>query len=189
MKRLIAITGGIGAGKSVVCRIVKALGYPVYDCDSRAREIIDNNPDIQKEIKDKIHAQAFLSSGSLDRALVGSLVFADPKKLAQLNAITHRAVREDLAAWVSNQESPTAFVETAILYQSGLDQMADEVWEVIAPEPLRLARVMDRNGLSAEQVKQRIAAQQFTPEHPHPRVSKLQNDGKHSLLWQIHCLL
>ncbi len=189
MTDLIAITGGIGAGKSTVSRILRAMGYPVYDCDAEARWIIDNNDKIKVKIKQAFGTEAYRGDGSLDRPFVSRIVFSDPEKLRQLNEITHQTVKEDLMAWVSRVEGPKAFVETAILYQSGLDRMVSAVWMVTAPESLRVSRVMERSGLSAEQVAERIAAQNHQPDRQHSHVHEISNDGRHSLLKQVDALL
>lgn len=185
---IIAITGGIGAGKSVVSDILRAIGYPVYDCDSRARAIMDSDPAILRALADEISPEVIGRDGAIDRPKLASIVFNDPDKLQRLNSIVHAAVRADLQQWMGSVGT-LAFVETAILYQSGLDRMVDEVWEVAAPEALRIERVCRRNSLTPEQVQARISSQRFQPECPHPRVCHILNDGVHSLLLQIHSYL
>ncbi|MDE6157644.1 MAG: dephospho-CoA kinase [Muribaculaceae bacterium] len=183
VKRLIAITGGIGSGKSVVAKALRVLGYPVFDCDSEAKAIMDNNEDIKGEIARRICNDA-IKGGCIDRPTLASVVFADAEKLAILNTIVHEAVKLRLADWAKRQYSDTAFVETAILYQSGLNNAVDAEWRVEAPEELRIARVMTRNNMSRDQVKDRIKAQNYAipAEVPQPPVSRLLNDGKSPLL-------
>lgn len=132
--KLIAICGGIGSGKSVVCRIVAAMGHEVYDCDSRAKEIMDCSAEIKNAIACRVHREAIAPDGSIDRRRLGEIVFSDAEALARLNSIVHAAVREDLALWAARRPGKLLFVETAILYQSGLDAMVDEVWDVEAPQ-------------------------------------------------------
>ena len=121
---LIALTGGIGSGKSVVQRILTALGYPVYDCDSRARALMAT-PAITASLADAFGYGIFDSRGSLDRRVLASIVFSDPDSLDRLNSITHAAVRADLNRWASGHcRHGIAFVETAILYQSGIDKLS-----------------------------------------------------------------
>lgn len=191
MKRLIAITGGIGSGKSVVSRILDAMGYPVYDCDSRAREIMDNNDDIKQAIADNI-APACIKNGEIDRKELSATVFSSPEKLEILNGIVHGAVRDHLALWHSSehQADPICFVETAILYQSGLDAMVDEVWHVDAPREVRVERVMKRNGLSRDEVLARIESQDsFIPTSVHPATKLIDNDGDTAILPQIERMI
>ena len=185
---IIAINGGIGSGKSVVSRIVTAMGYPVYDCDARARQLMDSSDEIKAAISADIH-RACIKDGLIDRAMLASIVFEDKEKLAILNSIVHGAVREHFASWAENQPGTVCFVETAILYQSGMDTMVDEVWTVDAPLDLRIERVMKRNGLTREAVMSRITTQDsYTPATPHPLVRLIINDGGTPLLPRIEQL-
>ena len=156
---LVAITGGIGAGNSIVSRVLRAKGYQVYDCDSRARAIMDSDPEIKTRLHAEIHPKALRPDGTIDRRLIASVVFTDPDRLAALNAIVHGAVRADIARWRRQTEAPLAFIETAILYQSGLDRMVDEAWLVEAPEEIRVDRVCSRDNTTPEAVGHRIASQ------------------------------
>ena len=183
--KVIAVTGGIGAGKSVVCRILRSLGFEVYDCDSRARRLQDTDPQMRRRIAEEVCPEALDADGRLDRKALARTVFSDPAKLEALNRIVHGAVAADLRSHIEQAAARGAqlfFVETAILYESGFDRMVSEVWEVTAPEQTRIARVMARNGLSADEVKARIAAQNHA-QHNHHHI--IINDGKTPLLPQI----
>ncbi|MDE5745695.1 MAG: dephospho-CoA kinase [Paramuribaculum sp.] len=185
---LIAITGGIGSGKSVVSRILSALGYSVYDCDVRAKQIMDKSSEIKSYISKHICPDAITSHGDIDRAVLAQVVFNDSGKLELLNSVVHNSVKSDLTNWASDK--PIAFVETAILYQSGLDMMVDCVWEVTAPEEIRICRVIKRNNITAEQVKARIKSQDdFVVTRKHPAILLIENDGTIPLLPQILTLL
>lgn len=186
--KLIAITGGIGAGKSVVSEILRAMGYEVYDCDSQAKKIMDESLSIKQAIAEEICRDAITAGWDIDRKRLAEAVFADADKLDRLNALVHEAVRNDIRQWSSGRA--LAFVETAILYQSGLDAMADAVWEVDAPVGLRIDRVMERSGLSRRQVESRINAQSgFVAGRCHPHVVRITNDGCSPLLPRIEILL
>lgn len=181
----VAVAGGIGSGKSVVCRILRAMDFEVFDTDSEAKRIMDADERIHERLNAEIHPEAVVD-GKLDRARISEVAFASAPKLAALNRIVHAAVRRELTAWIaSHTPSRPLFVETAILYQSGLDKMVDRVWEVTAPENVRVERVMKRNGLTDAQVRSRIDAQRFVPEKMHPCVTELVNDGAEPLLPQI----
>ena len=187
--RLTAITGGIGAGKSVVSAILTAMGYPVYDCDSRAKALMDADTEIHVALCRLIHPRCVID-GVIDRPLISSIVFADAAKLQQLNGIVHAAVRADLAEWrIANASAPRLFVETAILTESALHTIVDDVWEVVAPQQLRISRVMARNNIPAEAVKARIAAQRPLPADLPNLIHQLHNDNLHPLLPQIEALL
>ena len=186
MERLIAVTGGIGAGKSVVCRILGAMGYEVYDCDSRARALMDASPSIKNVIAGEICPEA-VDGDRIDRRRLSEGVFSDRELLEKLNSAVHGAVRHDIEQWRLNRR--TAFVETAILYQSGLDRMVDEVWEVVAPEDLRIRRVMARSGLMPDEVRCRIESQRIDVTRPHACLRTVVNDDVLPLLPQIESLL
>lgn len=179
----IAITGGIGSGKSVVSAILRIMGYSVYDTDAEARRIMDTSPAIKQAIADRIAARAITPDGQIDRVELGRIVFADQEKLQILNHIVHASVREHFCRW--REHCNIAFVETAILYQSHIDTLVDEVWEVTASENVRIDRVMKRNGIPAEHVRARIESQRIKPSCPHPNVRIITNEPSVALLPQI----
>ncbi len=183
---VVAITGGIGSGKSVVSRVLRAMGYPVYDCDSEARRIMESSPSILSRISSEITPTAIAADGTLDRPALSAVVFSDSDALARLNAIVHGAVRVDVEERIAASDSPLFFVETAILYESGFDSLADEVWEVTAPVEERITRVMSRSGLSREEVSRRMASQ-LTPSSPRHRI--IANSSADTVLPQILTLI
>ena len=189
--KLIAITGGIGCGKSVVARMVKIMGYEVYDCDSRAKALMINDPEVKKQLIMAFGEQTYLDDGTLNRQHLSDLAFADSNALACINGIVHPATARDLQRWADSQAhqgAKLAFVETALLRTAGLDRVVDSVWHVTAPTDIRIRRVMTRSGLTAQQVKDRIAAQVAednlaTGEHA------IINDNTTALLPQVLQLL
>ena len=187
-----AITGGIGSGKSVVSRITAAMGYPVYDCDSQAKTLMDTSEEIKLALIREID-EGCVTDGHIDRATLSEIVFNNSQKLASLNSIVHGAVREHICHWIDGCRKAGAqrcFIETAILYESGLDKMVDEVWRIEAPVDMRIGRVMKRSGISREAVLSRIASQDsFVPTALHPLTHIIVNDGDQPLLPQIEKLL
>lgn len=183
----IAITGGIGSGKSVISTMLRIMGYRVYDSDSEAKLLMDSSADIKARIATEISASAITPDGSIDRTALGKCVFTDTKALETLNHIVHTAVRNHFNTWRKGME--IAFIETAIPYQSQIDRMVDEIWEVTAPDQIRISRVMKRNGLSAEQVQARIDAQRYTPAAPHPCIRTIVNSMSEPVLPQLISLL
>ena len=182
------MTGGIGSGKSVVCRILEVLGCHVYDCDSRAKVMMDADDAIKDAIGREISALAITHDRCIDRRCLASVVFNDAEKLTRLNAIVHDAVRRDIERW--SVTHPDGFVETAILYESGLDLMVRDEWVVTAPEDVRIERVMSRSGLSEDEVRRRIMSQ--ADELPAPTCGRRElivNDGVRPVLPQILSLL
>lgn len=187
---LTAVTGGIGAGKSVVSRALRLMGYEVFDCDSEAKLIMDSDDEIKRRLCSEISPNAVLPDSSIDRKHISSIVFSNPAKLEALNAIVHEAVRRRIIGWQSEpHKADRLFVETAILYQSGLDAMVDDVWEVIAPDEIRIIRVMERNGCDRQNVIDRIKSQTFVPERLHPNIHPIVNDNFTPLLPQLINLL
>jgi len=186
-----AITGGIGAGKSVVSRILAAMGYEVYDSDREARRLMDADPGIHAALCRDIDPRAVVG-GRIDRALIASIVFADPAALARLNAIVHARVADDFRRRAAASRAPRIFIETAILDTCPpLHPLVDEIWEVTAPDRVRIARVRRRSGLTDAQILARIRSQQ-TP--PAPALSavprrRISNTPADALLPQIHSLL
>lgn len=190
--RLIAISGGIGSGKSTVSHALKTMGFVVYDCDSHAKRLTDSSPEILSLIAAEISPTVLNNDGTLNRKALADIVFNDSSCLRCLNSIVHSAVINDIRQWIECHTSSQSllFIETAILYQSGLDKLVDEVWNVEAPKNIRITRVMLRNNLKAEDIEARINAQDtFKPDKPHPRTFTILNDNTTALLPQIKSLL
>lgn len=162
----VAITGGIGSGKSSVCRLIQMLGYKIYDCDKRAAYIINNNRDIYRDITALFGKEAYVD-GVLNRKLISSKVFNDSSLLDMLNKITHPRVIEDFKQWTADQNEQgekMLFIESAILFESGLNKTVDRIITVSAPIELRAERAAKRDGLSVEDIKRRIANQMSDSE-------------------------
>ncbi|MBR5169679.1 MAG: dephospho-CoA kinase [Muribaculaceae bacterium] len=160
--RLFAISGGIGSGKSVVAHMLQVMGYQVYDCDSRAKSLMTESQDVRRQLIEAFGNETYLADGSLNRQHLSAVAFADEQSLKQLNAIVHPATARDMRLWADSRAAEgdqAAFVETALLRTAGIDRMVDGVWHVTAPEDVRIRRVMARNGLTAEQVRDRMVAQ------------------------------
>ena len=104
MMKLIAITGGIGSGKSVVSSIVKVMGHHVYDCDTRARQLMLNSEEVRRQVQEAFGPETYLDDGSLNREHLSKVAFKDPDSLARLNAIVHPATARDLQQWAHGLE-------------------------------------------------------------------------------------
>lgn len=157
-KKLIGITGGIGAGKSLVCRVLIALRYPVFNSDEASRLIVNSDLNVIQAIKNEFGEAAY-NQGVLNRKLIGDLVFNHPEKLNQLNQIIHPAVGKALIDWKNQQDKKILFNEAAILFETGNYKKYDATILVTAPTPLRIARVMKRDSLDAAAVAKRIENQ------------------------------
>lgn len=168
---IIGITGGIGSGKSTIAAELARRGYRVYDCDAEAKRIIAENRDVQAQIITLLGEEAF-ADGRYNTSFVARRVFTDASLLSQLNAIVHPAVKADVL------RAKPDFVESAILYEAGLDRLCDRVVYVDAPLELRIARTVARDHCDAEQVRARIHSQHTLP---HEKAIVLMNDGSQSI--------
>ena len=189
--RLIAITGGIGSGKSVVARMVQVMGYQVYDCDSRAKALMTEDDDVRRQLMEAFGAETFLADGSLNRQHLSAVAFGNNESLSRLNGIVHPATANDMLQWgrkLADGGAQVAFVETALLRTAGLDRLMDEVWHVTALASVRIPRVMARSGLTAQQVQDRIASQ-AAEEAVAPGEHVIVNDGVSPILPQVIHLL
>lgn len=190
MSHLIAITGGIGSGKSVVSHLLRCNSFTVYDCDREAKRLMDNNTDIHAQLNRHIHPRS-VTDGIIDRKLIADIVFTDPGKLTKLNSIVHSAVIDDIRhITVDSLPNRVMFIETAILYQSNIDLMVDSVWVVTAPLEVRVARVMRRNSCTRDEVISRIKSQDsFLPPRRHNDTRLIVNDDITPLLPQVMDLI
>ncbi len=184
----IAITGGIGSGKSVVCQIISTMGYECFDCDKEAKRIMDSSENIKQSLIQEIHPQAVVA-GIINRKVIAETVFSDNEKLQALNKIVHSAVRDEISCRFEHSNSEKFFVETAILYESGIDKMVDEIWLVDANLETRIKRVMKRNNMKREDVIARIKSQNTCQTETHPNTYTIHNDDSDALLSQIIALL
>ena len=189
--KLIAITGGIGSGKSVVSQVVKVMGYEVYDCDSRAKALMTDDAGVREQLIKEFGKETYLADGSINRAHLSAAAFSDQEALVRLNAIVHPATARDMKRWSDEQAatgSNISFVETALLRTAGLDKLVDGVWHVTAPAEVRIERVMARSGLTAQQVRERMSAQS-AEEAVESGEQVIVNDNEMALLPQVIQLL
>ena len=154
----VGITGGIGSGKSTVCRLFAQRGIAVYDSDREAKRLMTEDGPLREAIAARFGAEAY-ADGALNRPYLASRVFTDPAALADLDALVHPAVMADFAAWAERQISPYVVLESAILFEAGLEHSVDRTVAVVAPLELRLERTCRRDGCDREAVRRRMAAQ------------------------------
>jgi dephospho-CoA kinase len=154
----LGVTGGIGSGKTSVCKVFAVLGVPVFSADRVAREIIDGNENI-KEAINSIAGKDLYINGSLDRMALASLIFNNKKLLEKVNSLVHPVVFEHFEIWMNEQSSRYVIMEAAILFESGASRLVDRIATIIAPVEERMNRVMIRSRLSREQVLERMKNQ------------------------------
>lgn len=184
------ITGGIGSGKTTVCLIFETLGVPVYYADETAKKIMVTDPSVRESIMESFGRESYNEDGSLNRNYLAKLVFPFPEKLERLNAIVHPAVSLHREAWQQRHANhPYTLTEAALLVEAGSYKSLDMLITVTAPETVRLARVMARDGITENEVRQRMARQ--LPESDKVKLSKYVIDnspGKFLIpqVWEIH---
>jgi dephospho-CoA kinase len=154
----LGVTGGIGSGKTTVCRIFCVLGIPVFSADSEAKVIMDSDEAVKKQVN-ALAGKDMYTSGTLDRIGMASLIFNNRELLQKINAIIHPVVTGRFLDWEKTQNAPYVILEAAILFESGAVKILDRVLTVIAPEEERIERVVKRNSLTREQVIERIRNQ------------------------------
>ena len=154
----IGLTGGIGSGKSTVANIFKVLGIPVFDADTVAKDLMENNLVLRAQLIDHFGALVF-ESGHLNKKWLANKVFKDPYELNILNAIVHPLTLQVAEEWFLEQEAPYAIKEAALIFEAGAGAGLDFVIGVFAPQHLRIQRVMKRDGLSRNEVLERIDRQ------------------------------
>lgn len=182
----VGITGGIGSGKSTVCKIFEVLGIPVYYADDRAKALMVQDQTLVQAIKELLGSEAYLPDGQLNRAQVAGIVFKDKSKLEALNALVHPAVAKDGADWHLSQKNVSyTLKEAALLFEAGSYRQLDRLICVVAPQELRLKRVMERDQAEAEAVLARMDKQ--WPQAKKARLSDflIYNDGSQALIPQV----
>lgn len=152
----VGITGGIGSGKSTVCRLFEQRGVAVYDSDAAAKRLMAG--ELREQIEARFGTDAF-HGAELDRAYLAEVVFGDPQALADLNALVHPAVMRDFDAWAERQQDDYVILESAILFDAGLERSVDKTVAILAPDALRVERTCRRDKSDAEQVRRRMAVQ------------------------------
>jgi dephospho-CoA kinase len=179
----------MGSGKTTACKLFEFLGIPVYYADDRAKWLMNNDTTIREQLIAAFGTSTYTPDGQLDRAYLAKLVFNDQNKLDRLNSIVHPAVRADGIRWdEAHQETPYTLREAALLYESGIDQLLDQIICVTAPEEVRIARVVARDNSTIEAVKARMDKQ--WPEEKKVALADyiIHNDGQQSLIQQVYDL-
>lgn len=157
----VGITGGIGSGKTTVCRIFETLGIPVFYADTAAKQIMIEDSILVAGIKNTFGTESYLENGVLNNKHIAGIVFNDAEMLGKLNALVHPAVFRSFDTWVAGLPAGVPYIlkEAALLFESGSYQMCDLNILVIAPEKLKLERVMQRDQVTEEAVRARMDKQ------------------------------
>ena len=182
----IGITGGIGSGKTTVCRLFELFGIPVYYADPRAKALMTEDPELIEQIKSIFGEAAYLPDGSLNRKHIAGIAFNDKSRLAMLNAVVHPAVARDGEQWQAQQAvAPYTLKEAALLFESGSYKQLDKVITIFAPRELRIQRVLRRDQSDRAAVEARMDKQMSEEEKLRLADFVIYNDGQRLLLPQV----
>lgn len=180
----VGLTGGIGSGKSTVARVFETLGIPVYYADDAARRLMNEDPGLRAQIIRAFGEEAY-TEGRLNRAWLGAQVFGDPEKVQRLNNLVHPATIADAARWLSSRDTPYAIKEAALIFESGSEKELDFVIGVSAPEETRVRRVMERDGIDEDSIRQRMRNQMNEEEKMKRCDFVILNDGSRMVIPQV----
>lgn len=183
MSERIAITGGIGSGKSYVCKLLKARGIEVYDCDAGAKHVLATSAEVCRRLTELIGADAYMADGRLNKAVVASFLLASEDNKKAINAIVHPAVMDDFIS------SGKAWMESAILFESGCDRFVDKVVAVTAPDDVRISRIMMRDNITRAKAQEWIDCQMSQEEIRRRSDFELINDGRQDVESQIEDII
>lgn len=182
----VGITGNMGSGKTTVCKIFELLGIPVYYADDRAKEILQSDPEVIKQVKDLLGDDVYDAQNVLDKKRVAAVVFNEPEFLDKYNAIIHPAVLRDSEKWMSRHLSfPYVIKEAALLFEAGGHKQLDKVICVTAPMALRIQRIQIRDKISVEDIRARLRNQMSEAEKVELSDFIIYNDGNTPLIRQV----
>lgn len=189
-KLKIGITGGIGSGKSVVCRIFSCLGIPIYNADDRAKELTVGDGELRNAIVQLLGPESYTTDGAYNRSYVAEKVFGNPGLLHQLNGLIHPRVQHDTQVWMKQLESspgiPYVVKEAAIMNRAGKHNDLDRVVVVTASEELRLRRIRQRDPHRSEEQIRDIIKRQISEEERRSLADYvITNDDNSSLIDQV----
>lgn len=157
----VGITGGIGSGKSMVCRILETMQVPVYYADAAAKRLMAEDEQLREQIREAFGEESYTGQGELNRTYLAEKVFRDKEQLKRLNELVHPAVFRDTAWWMDGlpEGMPYAAKEAALFFETGSNRQMDVMVTVAADEAVRIQRIMERDGVSEQQVRERMENQ------------------------------
>src|SRR5512140_2572853 len=154
----VGVTGGMGSGKTTVCKVFSVLGIPVFSADIEAKKIMNTDRDLMLKIN-QLAGKDLYSSGKLDRPELAILIFNNKDLLEKVNSLVHPAVFEYFERWADNQDSPYVIMEAAILFESGASKLVNKVLTVVTPLEERIERLVNGNKFTKEQILERVKHQ------------------------------
>lgn len=186
----VGITGGIGSGKTTACKVFEVLGIPVFYADTVAKEIMTQDALLIEGVKAAFGNESYLEDGKLNNKHIAGIVFNNEQALAQLNALVHPAVFRAFDAWEATIPSTVFYTlkEAAILFESGSYKLCDTTILVTAPYEIKLKRLMQRDGITEEQVKARMNKQLSDEEKAKMADHFIVNDEQQPIIEQVLAL-
>ena len=185
----IAITGGIGSGKSYISNILQEYGIPIYNTDDEAKRLMVSDEGIRHDLVTLLGEEVYVGE-TLNKALLASYLFADAQNASRINGIVHPRVKKDFCRWLKQHANEEIVgMECAILFEAGFDDAVDAVVMVYAPESLRIERAMKRDNATEAQIRARIAAQMNDDEKCKRADYIIYTDGSISLDSQLSALI
>lgn len=178
----VGITGGLGSGKSTVCRFFQLLGIPVYSSDDRAKWLMANDPALKSQIAEAFGSESYLPDGALNRVFLAAQVFSDPEKVKRINSLVHPAVGKDFKSWAEIQTAPYLLKEAALLFETGAAKELDFVINVSSPLKIRVARVLMRDPHRDETQINHIIDQQLPDEEKNERADFVIKNTENKLI-------
>ncbi len=184
--KIVGITGGIGSGKSTICKVFAQLGIPIYDADSAAKLLYDKYPELKQSIKELVSEEAIDKNGNVNRKKLAEIVFNNEEKLSVLNKLVHPLVKLDFKNWAdSHRGFPYVIKEAAILFESSSNKDCDFVISVISPIELRMERIRHRDKKTKAEIES-IMSRQITDEELIKRSDfVIYNDEKQMVIPQV----
>lgn len=183
--KTIGLTGGIGSGKSTIACILRHLGFPVYIADTEASRLMNSHPAIREDIIIRFGAKVYSQHGLINKPILAEIIFNDPQALQAINQIVHPRVMEHFRQWSQQQNNTMVFFESAILFEARLNTCFDCIICVTAPESTRLQRVMKRDHITPEKVRERLQNQLDDSQKCGQADFVIQNDDGQMIVEQV----
>lgn len=184
---IVGLTGGIGSGKSTIAKALKMMGVGIYVCDDEAKRLMNTDAELKRQLSDLLGKDIYGAEG-LNRAKMAEIVFNDPSVLAKVNALVHPCVANDFRNWAKAQALGGAkwvVCESAILFESGFNNLADKILVVSLPKELRAQRAAERDHTTTEKIEQRMKSQMDDEELRARADYIISPDDKHLILPQL----
>ena len=183
-KTIIALTGGIGSGKTTVAQLFLLNNIPIYCADERSKQLVERKNSIINSLKNLLGEDIYINS-SLNKKMLSTLIFNNQELLSKVNNIIHPEVKTDFLNWVNNQTSKLIVIETAILFESKFNELVDFIINISCPLEERIERCMKRDKVSREIVEARIKNQLSDKERENLSNFTIINDNHHSVIEQV----